>query len=354
MANAVPKPSNIKLYYGQFIQIWNQLQLTYIKMPDDDSATLLARRAFFRNSLSSVFAQIDAVHASHDAMLATLTDFVMTAEGGDGLESVLLTLLNIANIKKNKAGFDAGVTAWKKFASNPTKSGAGPLAFYDVTTKSVAFFSSDMAHALRPGAFLVYETDIATALNSKAKLVLQNPFKVATPAPTHGPVASHPPAPVSHAAVRHEDVHVLDSTENATGSAWSNGFGFLANTLVAVGTAMELLPLGPETQVIGGFIKDAGEAIQAGVEIVKAYNFVENLSTLSSVPAPAPEVDLPAPSGSLILNDQGSYGVLDPSVDSSGSFDTSGTGNDGTGDDGDGTSGTVDQPPGDSDGQDPQ
>src|SRR5665213_1004712 len=95
---SVVTPSSAKLYYGDYVKIWAQLQSTYRKKDEDDDDKIMARRSFFRNSLLTLFAQIEAQPTCHEYMLAALTDYVTTAKHADGLESVWLTLLNIANV----------------------------------------------------------------------------------------------------------------------------------------------------------------------------------------------------------------------------------------------------------------
>src|SRR5271170_1306867 len=95
-------------YYGVFVKVFALLQNCHTKLDTDDDQTTAARRSFFRNSLTSTLAQVEASPGSRAPMLAALVDFVSTAKTADGLESLFLSLLNSSNLAKDEAAFTAG------------------------------------------------------------------------------------------------------------------------------------------------------------------------------------------------------------------------------------------------------
>jgi hypothetical protein len=110
-------------------------------------------------------------------MLEALVDYVSTARTADGLESLLLSLLNSRNLAKDETAFNAAAAVWKKWAAKPANDGGGPIVFYDTGSKALNLFSIDAIHATQ----LVYDTDVAKTLLSQPGEVRQNPYGTVLP-----------------------------------------------------------------------------------------------------------------------------------------------------------------------------
>jgi hypothetical protein len=113
-----------------------------------------------------------------DAMLESLVSFIYGRERADGLESILFTLIHDAHSRSRKVVADQATRIWSKFGTTPTRSGAGPLIFYNVETKRMSYFKAQTARAI-----ISHPTDPATLaekLDDQAVASIQDMFS-ATP-----------------------------------------------------------------------------------------------------------------------------------------------------------------------------
>jgi hypothetical protein len=280
-------------------------------------------------------------------MLEALVDYVSTARTADGLESLLLSLLNSRNLAKDETAFNAAAAVWKKWAAKPAYDGVGPIVFYDTGSKVLNLFSNDAIPAIR-ATQLVYGTDVAKTLLSQPGEVRQNPYGAALPT-WH---RATPPVPVQHRMrfMRHQvtrvtaladtaapDFAAADVEESPVADAFWSGVKFVGGALITGATAVEVFPV-PElnSKVIAGLALFVGEV---GVTLAEGYEFSKNLEKLESAPIVGPLPTEPPPGG-ITQDTNGSFGVFNLSVDASSTFDSTVPVDGGTSGDGN------EQPPG--------
>ncbi len=211
----------------------------------------------------------------------SLLDYVESARSADGLECLLLTLLNETTKIGDQATFERSLDAWTNFGSHPTVPGAGPLVFYDLTRRRMSIFSRATSQTLYAGqsnsGILTFGSDIGQGLERLAEIRLDNPFSVAV---------SRPP-------IRPRDDRVTQAEAKfiaggaLIGAAWAAG-----------GTVLLMLPVpDPLTKTAGIIMLLAGTAIT----LVVAWQAYQ----IASRPLQAVDVDA-APDGGPV--DAG-YGV---------------------------------------------
>jgi hypothetical protein len=126
-------------------------------------------------------------------MLEALVDYVSTARTADGVESLLLSLLNSRNLAKDATAFNAAAAVLKKWAAKPANDGVGPIVCYDTGSKALNLFSIDTIPAIR-ATQLVYGTDVTKTPLSQPSEVRQNPYGTVLPT-WH---RATPPVPPQH------------------------------------------------------------------------------------------------------------------------------------------------------------
>lgn len=304
-------------YYADFAQTWSYLQGVYTKQNTDTTNLLITRRSFFRNGVLTIIAQVDHQPESRTPMLASLSDYIDLAGSADGLEFVHLSLINAANIDHDQAAFDNAVAVWKANAAAATVAGAGPMGFYDLTSRRMAIYNDTEAQIVRKGNDLVYGSDIAKALLAKASIVVDDPYGFAN--------ASVAKREQARRARRHGPPHLdlVDRQDQVSEKAvWEAGAVAVGSFCLEVAAVAALFP-SPDP------VSKGGAAIFAVVgstvlEAVAVYDFVDKLQTFESQSAPIDSTTtVSVPDGSPVLDQGGDMCVPNPDVDSSGSFDTS-------------------------------
>ncbi|KFZ01830.1 hypothetical protein V500_00598 [Pseudogymnoascus sp. VKM F-4518 (FW-2643)] len=173
MANNVKQ---LRLYYGPLDLIWNLLQIYYARHVDDSSKAYTVKHVFFCNSLFTVLAQVEGFPEGRKVLLQSLISYIHRKKIADGLESILLTLIYSSFVDEDVDLSASATKVWVKFAAKATVSGAGPLVFYNVSTKRLSFFSTKTAAELRISGFISTPQSMAQELETRAINALKDPY----------------------------------------------------------------------------------------------------------------------------------------------------------------------------------
>jgi hypothetical protein len=302
-----------RIYYGDFSQVWEWLQRIYAKSEDDSVVRVAGRRAFFRNGLIAVLAQIEAVPECRTAMFDSLLDYASGAKSLDGLETVFLTLLGAANRIHDQTAFNKGMRVWAKFGSRPRVPGAGPMGFYNVGNRKMIFFSRETARSLRLGHVnagrLVFGNNLSSQLEELAALTLVNPFAIGVTT-----------------VARRARLQEREGADNLTAKTWKDGFLAVGGTLVTVGVAVESFPLPEPTSKAAAAI---AILVGLGIETAVEWNdFVDDIKALPSTDvevqdAGQPPMDIPG--GTPYVGDTPSDGGSGDGPAGTGIWDENGT-----------------------------
>jgi len=298
--------------YADFAQTWSYFQGVYTKQAEDTTNLLVTRRSFFRNGMLTIIAQVDHQPETRTPMLASLMDYVDLAGSCDGLEFLYLTLLNAANLDNDAAAFANALAVWQATAAGgPTVSGAGPMGFYDLTSRKMAIFNETEAAAVRNSSGLAFGTDIATHLLQHADVTIDDPYTFSNETTPEMRLARR-----AHLAKR-----MLIEREVTEKSVWEAGAVAVGSSILEAGAILAVIPSpDPGTKGAAAICGLVGATILEGVAI---YDFVDKLSEFNSQTAPMDSTTtVTIPDGGLAMDPNGNMCISNPDVDSSSSWDT--------------------------------